>query len=139
MDISQYLFGGATRQTIYKSLDASTLRSKVIAENLANVATPGYERKEVSFEDDLRKALEKNLPGVTDNPGHMDIQKGMDIAKIQPEVFKPIDKTLPGEINNVDVDMEMTKLAENQILYNFGIRFATFDKYNSAISGNPAS
>jgi flagellar basal-body rod protein FlgB len=139
MDIRGYIFGGATRQTVYKSLDACTLRSKVIAENLANVATPGYERKEVAFEEDLRKALEKKLPGTTDQTGHIDINKGLDISKIQPEVFAPIDQTLPGEINNVDVDMEMTKLAENQILYNFGIRFSAFDKLNSAISGSPSS
>jgi flagellar basal-body rod protein FlgB len=139
MDIRGYIFGGATRQTVYKSLDACTLRTKVIAENLANVSTPGYERKEVAFEEDLRKALQKKLPGNTDDPAHIEINKGLDLSKVKPEVFVPIDKTLPGEVNNVDIDMEMTKLAENQILYNFGIKFSSFDKLNSAISGSPAA
>lgn len=139
MDISTYLFRGATRQSIYKSLDAGAMRGKVIAENLANVATPGYQRKEVTFEEDLRKALEKKLPGETTHPNHMDIERGIELSKVQPKVFTPIDPTLPGEINNVDVDMEMAKLAENQIFYNFGIKFAGFDKYNSAITGNPSS
>jgi flagellar basal-body rod protein FlgB len=48
---------------------------------------------------------------------------------------EPLDPTLPSGVNNVDVDKEMAKLAENQIMYNFGIRFAGFDKYNSAITG----
>ncbi len=138
MDIRNYLFTSTTRQTLYKSLDAGTLRSKVLAENIANVNTPGYQRKEVAFEEDLRKALEKKLPGDTRQSDHLAIEKGIDLSKVQPEVFTPIDPTQPGEINNVDIDMEMSKLAENQILYNFAVKFTGFDKYNAAISGTAA-
>lgn len=138
MDIRNYLFGTTTRQTLYKSLDAGSLRAKVLAENIANVNTPGYQRKEVSFEEDLRKALEKKLPGDTRQVGHIDIEKGIDLSKVQPEVYTPIDPAQAGEINNVDIDMEMSKLAENQILYNFAIKFTGFDKYNAAISGSAA-
>jgi flagellar basal-body rod protein FlgB len=92
----------------------------------------------VTFEEDLRKALEKKLPGDTRDPNHMEIEKGLDLSKVEPKVFTPIDTSLPGEINNVDVDMEMSKLAENQILYNFAIKFSGFDKYNSAVIGSPS-
>jgi len=139
MDIRNYLFGGTTRQIVYKSLDASAMRSKVIAENLANVATPGYNRKEVNFEEQLNKVFAKKLPGVSDQERHLEIKVGADIAKIQPKVYEPIDTSLPGEINNVDIDMEMTKLAENQMVYGFGIKFAGFNKLNSAISGQHQS
>ena len=137
MDIRQFLFGGTGRQMVYKSLDASALRSRVIAQNLANVDTPGYQRKEVSFEEKLRKALEAKVAADLTNPTHIPTGKGVDLSKVQPEVFEPKDQTLPGEINNVDVDMEAAKMAENQILYNFGIRFAGFDKFNAAITGRP--
>jgi flagellar basal-body rod protein FlgB len=48
------------------------------------------------------------------------------------------DPTLPGEINNVDVDMEAAKLAENQILFMFGIKFIQDRKADiaAAISGH---
>ena len=64
--------------------------------------------------------------------------KGIDLTKIQPFVFEPQDPTLPGEINNVDVDMEGAKMAENQIYYNFLTKFVAFDKMNSAITGRTA-
>lgn len=136
MDIRNYLFGGLTRQTVYKSLDASALRGRVIAENLANVDTPGYQRKEVLFEDQLKKALEKKLPGEITQPSHMEFGKGVDLSKVVPQVFTPLDPTLPGELNNVDIDIEAAKMAENQILFNYAIKFAGFDKMNSAILGH---
>ncbi len=135
MDIRDYLFGGTTRQMAYKALDASTLRSKAIAQNLANVQTPGYRRKEVDFEDQLRKALESKLAAAQDQAGHMPAGKGIDLAKIEPKVFEPEDKSLPGEVNNVDVDMEGAKMAENQIYYSFLTKWVGFDKYLSAITG----
>ena len=135
MDIRGYLFGGLTRQMVYKSLDASAMRGRVIAENLANVSTPGYRRKEVVFEDELKKVLDKKIPGETTEPGHMDILRGAEVDKVQPKALEPIDPTMPGEVNNVDVDMEMAKMAENQIQYDFSIRFAGFEKYQAAITG----
>jgi flagellar basal-body rod protein FlgB len=139
MDIRNYLFGGSTRQLVYKSLDASAMRARVTAQNLANVDTPGYKRKEVSFEDQLQDALKKKLPASTTQPDHMPFGKGVDLAAITPKVFEAPDQTLPGEINNVDVDMEAAKMAENQILFNYGIKFAGFDKLMSAIAGRMMS
>jgi flagellar basal-body rod protein FlgB len=135
MDIRDYLFGGETRQLAYKALDASSLRGKAIAENLANVQTPGYKRKEVDFEDQLRNALKAKLAAAQDQPGHMPAGKGIDLAKIEPRVFEPDDPTLTGEINNVDVDMEGAKLAENQLYYSFLTKWVGFDKYMAAIAG----
>lgn len=135
MDIRNYLFGGETRQLAYKALDASSLRGKAIAENLANVQTPGYKRKEVDFEDQLRNALRAKLAAAQDQPGHMPAGKGIDLAKIEPRVYEPEDPTLTGEINNVDVDMEGAKLAENQLYYSFLTKWVGFDKYMAAIAG----
>ncbi len=49
--VGDHLFRTQTRQAVYKSLDASMLRSKAIAQNVANVDVPGYQRKEVAFEE----------------------------------------------------------------------------------------
>src|SRR6185369_11481519 len=83
VDIRNYLFGGQTRQMEYKALDASTLRARTISENLANVQTPGYKRKEVDFEDQLQKALKAKLAAAQDQTGHMPAGKGIDLAKIR--------------------------------------------------------
>lgn len=135
MNIRDYLFNGTTRQIVYKSLDASALRSRVTAQNLANVDTPGYQRKEVNFEEQLRDVMNKKVAGMQTQEGHMPFGKGVDLTEVVPKVFEPKDQTLPGEINNVDVDLEAAKMAENQILYNYAIKFAGFDKFMSAIAG----
>ncbi len=118
-----------------KSLDASALRSKAIANNLANVATPGYQRIEVNFEERLREALDKkNIQGDRTDRNHMYLGRP-ELNKINPEAFRAVDPTQPGEINNVDVDLEMSKLAENQILFSYSAKFITerMADVNSAI------
>ena len=135
MDMRDYLFGGTTRQMVYKSLDANTLRSRVFSNNLANVTTHGYQRKEVNFEDQLKDALKIKVKGKITNEEHIEISKKAALKTVKPMAFESTDPTLPGEINNVDIDMEMAKLAENQLQYNFNIKFAGFSKFLSAISG----
>lgn len=100
-----------------KGLDAATLRGRAIADNFANVTTPGYRRIEVSFEDQLKNALE----GLRSDPNHMRVGKP-DLEHTMPIAYRSEDPTNPGEINNVDVDLEAAKLAETQIAFNFNIR-----------------
>jgi flagellar basal-body rod protein FlgB len=136
MDIRSFLFGGNTRQMVYKSMDASVLRGKVISQNLANIQTPGYQRKEVNFEEQLQNMMKAKLEAANTQEGHMPGGKGLDLGKVSPFVFEAKDETLPGEINNVDVDMEAAKMAENQIYYEYLTKFVGFDKLKSAISGH---
>lgn len=138
MFLKEALFAKTSISVVEKSLDAAMMRSRAIAANLANITTPGYQRIEVAFEADLRKALdEKRIKGTADRPGHMPLGRP-DLSQVHPVAFRSQDKTLPGEINNVDVDMEATKLAENQLLYMYGIKFIKELKGNihSAISGH---
>ena len=44
-----------------KALDASNLRETVLTNNIANVDTPGYKRREVDFASLLREELDKEL------------------------------------------------------------------------------
>jgi len=99
------------------------MRQKAIANNVANVNTPGYKRIEVSFEGELQKALDPNrLQGARTDAGHMEIGKP-NLLSLHPKAYRPEDPTLAGQINNVDIDMEMAKLAENQILFSAGVKF----------------
>jgi flagellar basal-body rod protein FlgB len=133
--LGERIFDKSSIPLLVKSLDAGMLRSRVIANNIANVNTPGYQRLEVNFEEELRKALDKNkLKGLRTDEKHLNLGSG-DISKINAKVEKPNDPTLPSGVNNVDIDMEMSKLAENQILYNFSAKFlrGKFNKLNAAI------
>ena len=48
-----------TRDIMQMSLDGLYERSKAIAANTANALTPGYKRKEVSFEDSLQQIIKR--------------------------------------------------------------------------------
>jgi flagellar basal-body rod protein FlgB len=137
MFLKEALFARTSIPLVAKSLDACTLRGRAIANNLANLTTPGYQRIEVAFEDKLKLALdEKRTTGAADQPGHMPVGRP-DLSQVQPVAYRSQDPILPGEINNVDVDQEAAKLAENQLLYSFGIKFIQEQKamIASAISG----
>jgi flagellar basal-body rod protein FlgB len=128
-----------TAPALLKSMDAGMLRARTIANNIANVNTPGYRRVEVKFEDQLRRALNKTrLKGAKTDNGHLDLGR-KDVSKVNPEAFRPNDSTLPSGVNNVDIDTEMAKLAENQILYNFSTNAfrGVFRKLNAAIQAKP--
>lgn len=120
--IRDILFNKTGIPAALKSLDAAMLRSRTIANNIANVNTPGYQRVEISFENQLRSALKKSsVQGAVTQSGHIPLGR-KDLDKVQPKAYKPIDPTLPSGVNNVDIDTEMSKLAENQLLFSFGAR-----------------
>lgn len=133
--LGETLFNRFDIPLLSKSLDAGMLRSKAIANNIANVNTPGYKRIEVTFEDELRKALDNGkLRGTRTDDKHLELGK-LDISSINAKVKKPNDPTLSSGVNNVDIDSEMAKLAENQILFNYSAKFlrGKFSRLNAAI------
>lgn len=94
-----------------KAADASYTRNEVIANNIANVDTPGYKRKDVQFEAYLKSAiigdgsLDKRVERLKLNS--LDAQIYTDNAGFS--------YRLDG--NNVDIDTEQANLAQNQIKY----------------------
>ena len=51
-----------TISTVHTALRGLTQRQKVIANNIANVETPGFTAQRVSFEDSLRAAITAKSP-----------------------------------------------------------------------------
>jgi flagellar basal-body rod protein FlgB len=135
IDFRSRLFGTTTRQMVYKSLDANAMRSRAISQNIANAMTPGYNRGDVAFADAMRAAMEKQVNGNVTDPRHIELGRQAAIRAVEPRTYRPDDPVLPGEINNVDIDIENAKMAENQIQQAFNIQFAGFGKYNAAIKG----
>jgi flagellar basal-body rod protein FlgB len=116
-----------------KALDASNLRETVITNNLANVNTPGYKRREVDFESLLRQELDQtkweSLDEKIDNVNlnHLDASVQYDMAAYS------YDYRLDG--NNVDVDTENVELASEQLRYQLLANSVTqeFSRLSTAI------
>ena len=63
------LFSSQVLVSIKKGLDAGALRQRVIANNIANVNTPGFKKSAVEFESLLKAALGRDtIKMVTTHP-----------------------------------------------------------------------
>jgi flagellar basal-body rod protein FlgB len=87
---------------------------------MANVDTPGYKRLEVEFAAALKSALaEGGAPGVAlarTDPRHL-AGGTPSLADARPSVSRVENTSGRADGNNVDLDSEMAKLAENTMLY----------------------
>lgn len=108
--------------TLQGSLHGLTARNRAIGENIANADTPGYKRLEVSFEGNLRKALKAkqtlsdDLPLKTGAARHFTLGPAGDGSLT--ELRKVHSETYRNDGNNVNIDLEMSNLAETNIRYN---------------------
>lgn len=96
-----------------KGLDASSLRSRAISNNIANINTKGYKRQYVSFEESLKENID-NVSLKTEDDKH--IQHGTEYGEIKTGTDNSSSMREDG--NNVDMDNEMVNQAANTLMYN---------------------
>jgi flagellar basal-body rod protein FlgB len=107
-----------TTQALGASLNYRLLRNDVTASNIANAETPGYKAKVVEFEDALARAVDldgKNELS-TNSPDHFAMGTSA-IGKERVTVEDNPEADVNNDRNTVDLDKEMSTLAENSILY----------------------
>ncbi len=94
-----------------KAADASWARNELITNNIANVSTPNYKRKDIEFQSYLANELK--------GKGNLDQKVAdADLSSLEASVYtdhSSLSYRLDG--NNVDIDTESASLAENQIRY----------------------
>jgi flagellar basal-body rod protein FlgB len=94
-----------------KSLDAVWQRQQVIADNIANAATPGYKGQRLEFEELLEKQIQKTG---TDENG---LQKALD--NVEPRIVRDENTQAQEDGNNVDLDYENVEMARAQMQYGY--------------------
>lgn len=124
------------------ALDGLMMRQKAITANTANVLTPGYERKEVAFEDQLKDIINKddlkqNIKihnSLQYNPTSLDIatsteKRGLTKAqanylqsnlyeKFDPQITEDTESGADDTGNNVDMEKEVMDMANVGLRYN---------------------
>ncbi len=96
-----------------RAADASWIRENVIANNVANVDTPGYKRQDVEFQDILEQQLK--------NTKYRSLQEAVDQVSLDSldsriyTDYASYSYRLDG--NNVDIDTENVELASEQLRY----------------------
>lgn len=96
-----------------KAICVTQKRNAVIASNISNIDTPKYRPKDINFKEALARALETDneLNLTRTNPGHINMN-------MRPQGIETFEEK--GEWNGynwVNIDKEMTKLTENNLMY----------------------
>lgn len=96
-----------------KAADASYQREAILANNISNVDTPGYKRKDLNFEGVLSQKLGRCK--------HQSLDKKiseLDTSKLNANVYTDHSNySYRMDGNNVDIDTENVELASEQIKY----------------------
>jgi flagellar basal-body rod protein FlgB len=113
------IFNDVGFRSLSGALDGLMARQRVTTNNIANVDTPGFKAQFVKFEDQLQLALKTGddaagLPLTTTQAGHMPFSLNPGSPLIQ---VSHNQNDLRNDTNNVDIDLEMTSLAETNLRY----------------------
>jgi flagellar basal-body rod protein FlgB len=90
-------------------------RQQIVASNLANIDTPGFKTKDISFHATIQELLSENAVNPqTTHPEHI---QGMLQVFPPAQVFEVQGLVSRADENNVDLDREMLKLSETSFAY----------------------
>ncbi|MFZ3587928.1 flagellar basal body rod protein FlgB [Bacillus sp. DJP31] len=126
------LFSG-TINNLENSLKYSTIKQNAIAQNIANVDTPNYKSKEV-LKPSFNKSLNEAMMANRSDSRHLEFTNSSGTSA---SVVSRSNSQYNHNGNSVDIDKEMSELAENQIYYNALIERLNgkFNTLKTVISG----
>ncbi len=133
---------GATVELLSKTMDLRIKNQTLIAGNLANAETPGFTPTELSFEDELKEAVKgrniRNGTPSTTNPMHFPLRRSSgNIEDVQGRIVDSPARTAGKDGNGVELEKEMGRMAENQVMYNASVQILAmkFDELKTAVKG----
>jgi len=87
---------------------AENLRQKAIANNIANLETPGYRRIDVKFEELLARFL--------------DSSGTIDLSEIAPQIYRPKQTPVKSNGNDVNLESEVGQMIKNTLRHKAYVR-----------------
>jgi flagellar basal-body rod protein FlgB len=123
-----------------KSIDLRAKQQNLISSNIANAETPNYVPKALAFEDELQGALKTGSRGVQapSNPRHIPLKGASSrVQSVTGRVVETPAKTPGKDGNAVEMESEMGRMMENQIMYNASVQLLAkqFEGLKIAIRG----
>ena len=103
---------------LYKQLNFRGEKQKIISSNIANINTPNYKTKGISFEDELQKSSSKNdLQLKVTHQNHISANlQNKHPSKLNVYEIENLPEQNDG--NNVNLDTQMSEMAKNSIIFN---------------------
>ena len=104
-----------------KSVDNTAYRHKLLVNNIANVNTPGYKRRDVAdFQRNLEAESKASFKAKTENPRHIQFGR-LNFDELRRTV--KLEQTgYRNDKSSVDVDLEMAEMSKN------GLRFQAYSQ-----------
>jgi len=96
-------------------IKAETLRQKAIANNIANLETPGYRRVDVKFEELLARCLRSSGE--------------FDLGDVEAQIYQPKQTPVKSNGNDVNLEAEVGQMIKNTLRHKAYIRLLS-KKYN---------
>ncbi|HXE96349.1 MAG TPA: flagellar basal body rod protein FlgB [Dongiaceae bacterium] len=133
-----------TVELLGKSIDLRAKNQNLIASNVANAETPGFVPKALDFEQELQGALKSGKPGQrSSSPSHVrhipirGAGAGSAIQSVSGKVIETPAKTPGMDGNAVELENEMSRMAENQVMFNASVQMLNkkFEGLRTAIKG----
>ncbi len=132
---------GKNLDILHRTLDATTLRHSVLANNIANADTPNFKRTVVNFESALGDALASERPprfeAARSHPRHISFHKKVSYTDVRPRRVLDFLTETKNNGNNVDIEEESMNLLNNQMMYQFMSRSVAdqFSRMNIVLRG----
>lgn len=107
-----------TLNLLERALDYASTRQEVLSNNISNANTPTYRRKDVSFADIMAMANGGTAARISqiDQTTRKMFSGGLS-GKTGFDIVETGEGSMRVDGNNVDMDAEMSRLAQNQIYY----------------------
>ena len=123
-----------------KSLDLRVENHNRISANIANAETPGYSPTALSFEKELQDAVRSKgrAAVVQTNPRHIPLKSSLtSLEEVRGSIVEDKSIVVGLDRNGVELENEMGKMAQNQIMFNANIQLLTkkFEGLKTAIKG----
>jgi len=99
---------------LYQKLNYTSERQKVISGNIANINTPGYKTKDLSFEEHLNKT-KNDLQLVTTHKNHIAVSsQGISSSAMKLYEVENLEEQNDG--NNVSLDKQISEMSKNAVM-----------------------
>lgn len=109
-------------KVLEKGLDAYSKRAEALANNIANVNTPNYKRKDIQFESFLEKVLRddgSSIIGKRTDEKHFQIGRENNLDGVEANFIEENSTVMRFDGNNVDIEKEKVEQTKNNIRYQF--------------------
>ena len=131
--LTQFMFEGIGVSRYRKYMDLASLRHRLISGNVANASTPGYRSKDIDFQKEFERATSQtsHIAGTVTDAQHIPLGQSQDR---DPKINET--KVTSDNLNSVDIDGEVSNMAQNELRYTIGARLLQkkFDGLRKAIT-----